>query len=144
LLTSNLQGVGDGKSNEFSGFQYSPHVATIIKPDNLLPANDSWHPRIADVVYWGMDWVCPNDNAMLAHQLKAFHGNLSVANTISDVAPFVGTGDVHTVVYDHAAMRMYVATARPDGGAGPLPAYQRQFTSLDMEKLFAEQPPKAL
>ena len=45
------------------------------------------------------------------------------------------------VIYDHSAMRMYVATARPDGGAGPLPAYQRQFTSLDMTALFAEPPP---
>ena len=54
---------------------------------------------------------------------------------------YVGTGDVQTVLYDHHAMRMYVATARPDGGAGPLPAYQRQFTSLDMASLFAEKPP---
>jgi len=52
-------------------------------------------------------------------------------------------GDVHTVVYDHAAMKMYVATARPDGGAGPLPAYQRQFTALDMTKLFSEPAPEA-
>ena len=52
-----LQGVGDGKSNDFSGFQYSPHVANVIKPANLRPANDTWHPQIDDVVYWGMDWV---------------------------------------------------------------------------------------
>jgi hypothetical protein len=51
------QGVGDGKSNDFSGFQYSPHVANVIKPANLRPANDTWHPQIDDVVYWGMDWV---------------------------------------------------------------------------------------
>ena len=38
-------------------------------------------------------------------------------------------------------MQMYVATARPDGGTGELYAYQRQFTRLDMSKLFAEAPP---
>ena len=39
------------------------------------------------------------------------------------------------------AMHMYVATARPDGGSGPLYAYQRQFTRLDMANLFAEAQP---
>ena len=55
--------------------------------------------------------------------------------------PYVRTGDLHIAVYDHAAMQMYVATARPDGGTGELYAYQRQFTRLDMSKLFAEAPP---
>ena len=136
-----ILGVGDGKSNDFSGFQYSPHTAAVIKPENLRPVNASWHPQIPDVVYWGMDWICPNDNGMLAHQLQKFHGKITPENAISDIMSYVGTGDVQTVLYDHHAMRMYVATARPDGGAGPLPAYQRQFTSLDMASLFAEKPP---
>ena len=88
-----------------------------------------------------MDWICPNDNGMLAHQLQKFHGKITPENAISDIMSYVGTGDVQTVLYDHHAMRMYVATARPDGGAGPLPAYQRQFTSRDMASLFAEKPP---
>jgi isopenicillin-N N-acyltransferase-like protein len=138
-----ILGVGDGKANDFSGFQYSPHVARVIKPGGLLPVNASWHPPIDDVVYWGMDWICPNDNRMLAHQLNALHGNLTAENTISDVVSYVGTGDLHIAVYDHAARLMYVATARPDGGAGPVNAYQRQFTRLDMAALFAEKPPAA-
>ena len=89
------------------------------------------HPQIPDVVYWGMDWICPNDNGMLAHQLQKFHGKITPENAISDIMSYVGTGDVQTVLYDHHAMRMYVATARPDGGAGPLPAYQRQVRNFD-------------
>ena len=78
---------------------------------------------------------------MLAHQLQKLHGKITAENTISDITSYVGTGDVHTIIYDHAGMKMFVATARPDGGAGPLPAYQRQFTALDMAALFAEKPP---
>lgn len=136
-----LLGVGDGKSNEFSGFQYSPHVANVIKPTNLLPANDTWHPKIEDIVYWGMDWTCPNDNYMLSQQLRRFHGKLTPEITISDITSYVTTGNLHIAIYDHAALQMYVATARPEGGAGPLYAYQRQFTRLDMAELFAEQKP---
>ena len=84
----------------------------------------------------------PNDNRMLAHQLTRFHGNLTAENTISDVISYVGTGDLHVAVYDHAAMLMYMATARPDGGTGPLPAYQRTFTKLDMTAIFATAPPQ--
>tara|TARA_B110000046_G_C12680782_1_gene268443 strand:- start:338 stop:448 length:111 start_codon:yes stop_codon:yes gene_type:complete len=36
---------------------------------------------------------------------------------------------------------MYFATARQTGGDGPLPAYQRQFTKMDMASIFAETPP---
>ena len=135
--------MGDGVANDFSGFQYSPLVANVIKPSNLLPANASWHPPIDDIVYWGMDWDCPNDNAMLSHQLQKFHGNLTAELTISDITSYVQTGDLHIAIYDHAALKMYVATARPDGGDGPLNAYQRQFTMLDMKALFSEPPPAA-
>jgi hypothetical protein len=88
-----------------------------------------------------MDWICPNDNKMLAHQLQKFHGQLTPEITISDVTSYVRTGNLHIAVYDHAAMSMFVATARPDGGAGPLNAYERQFTKLDMSSLFAETRP---
>ena len=88
-----------------------------------------------------MDWICPNDNKMLATQLQRYHGNLTAELTISDVVPYVSTGDVHIAIYDHAKMHMYVATARKDGASGPLVAYQRAFTRLDMTALFAERPP---
>lgn len=139
-----ILGVGDGKANDFSGFQYSPHVARVVKPTNLIPVNSSWHPPIEDVVYWGMDWICENDNRMLSEVLSRLHGNLTAENTISDVTSYVQTGDVHIAVYDHAEMMIYVATARPDGAAGPKNAYARQFTRLDMASVFAEKEPEEL
>ena len=138
-----LLGVGDGKSHDFSGFQYSPKAAVVVKPTSLKPVNASWHPPIDDVVYWGMDWICPNDNRMLADALRRHHGRLSAATTISDVTSYVRTGDLHIAIYDYANDTMYVATARQDGGSGPLVAYQRQFTALDMAALWAVERPSA-
>ncbi len=51
-----MLGVGDGKTNEFRGFQYSYSVLNVFDDQNLMPYNETWHPRINDIVYWGMDW----------------------------------------------------------------------------------------
>ena len=110
-------------------------------PRRLIPVNDTWHKPIDDVVYWGMDWICPNDNKMLGDQLSKFHGNITAENTISDVISYVGTGNLPVAIYDHAAELMYAATAAPDGASGPKYAYQRQFTRLDMAAIFSEEAP---
>jgi len=146
--TANLiLGVGDGKANDgegaFAGFQYSPHVANVFDDTNLLPVAP-WHPRIEHVVYWGMDWICPNDNKMLSDQLAALHGDITAENTIKHIVPYVQTGDVHIAVYDHYNMLMYVANAAADDESGPPNAYDRTFLKFDMKALFAEQPPAAL
>ena len=140
-----LLGVGDGNANggqgAFRGVQFSPSVANVFDDTNLEPFNASWHPRIPNVVYWGMDWLCPNDNRMLATQLKAYHGNLTAENTIRHITSYVTTGDLHIAIYDHSGMKMYVATAAAEWETGPLNAYQRQFVQLDMKALFAEPAP---
>lgn len=64
-----------------------------------MPVNDTWHPKVKDVVYWGMDWICPNDNKMLSTQLTKFHGSLTPEVTISDIVSYVGTGDLHIGAY---------------------------------------------
>ena len=51
-----ILGVGDAKTNQFNSIQYSESVANFITYDKLLPANDTWHPEIEDIVYYGMDW----------------------------------------------------------------------------------------
>ena len=78
---------------------------------------------------------------MLAEALRARHGELTAERTAAEVVSYVGTGDLHVAIYDHPRMQMLLATARPDGAAGPLEAYRRQFTRLDMAALFAEPPP---
>lgn len=137
-----ILGVGDGNSNSFRGFRYSPESALVMDDANLLPLTD-WHPRIPDVVYWGMDWICENDNRMLSHQLNAYHGNISVHNTIRYMLPYVQTGNLHIAIYDHSAMTMHVAFAADSEYKGSLVnAYQRQYMRLDMASLFSLPPPK--
>lgn len=137
-----ILGVGDGNQNSFRGFQYSPNVLNVVDDENLIPVKD-WHPPIKNVVYYGMDWICPNDNQMLADQLKKFHGNITAENTIRDIVSYVSTGDLHIAIYDHSAMLMYVAFAAKSGVAGPQNAYERTFLQVDVAALFKESPPSA-
>jgi isopenicillin-N N-acyltransferase-like protein len=53
-----ILGVGDGKSNEFNSIQYSYSVANFMNDTTLKPEAD-WHPKIKNIVYHGMDWLCP-------------------------------------------------------------------------------------
>jgi len=127
-----ILGAGDGKAQTFRGFQYSYSVATVISDTNLIPANDTWHPKIPNVVYFGMDWLCPNYDIVLAKQLNHYYGNITAENTIQGIVPIVQTGDVHVAVYDLTDQLMYVSFARKDNGTGPENAYDRQFTMLNL------------
>lgn len=53
-----ILGVGDGKSSKFNSVQYSYSVANFMDDTNQRPVAD-WHPKIENVVYHGMDWLCP-------------------------------------------------------------------------------------
>ena len=38
--------------------QYSASVANFFNDTTMEPVYD-WHPRMDNVVYYGMDWLCP-------------------------------------------------------------------------------------
>ena len=103
----------------------------------------SWHPRIPNMVYYGMDWLCPGYNQALANQLTKYHGSLTPQATVQDVLPIVQTGDVHAVVYDLTDQQMYVSFYVTQNSTVPEPknAYDRAFTMLDLNTLFAEPAP---
>ena len=111
-----LLGVGDGNAHggqgAFRGIQYSPGPARVFTDDDLEPSQYDWHPRIKHIVYWGMDWICPNDNRMLSHQLRKWYGNLTAYNTIRYILPYVQTGSLHVAIYDHALQKIHISTAR--------------------------------
>lgn len=135
-----LFGYGDGKNDSFRGVQYSHSVAIFFTDTNLQPTAD-WHPHIKDIVYWGMDWLCPGYSSVLAAQLERFHGNLTAEVTIHDVLPIVQTGDLHVAVYDLTNNLMFVSYARADGETGPQYAYDRSFVQLNMTEMFDVQSP---
>jgi len=65
-----ILGVGDGKLKQFRSFQYSSSDANVIDDVNLIPKNDTWHKPIKNVVYHGMDWLCPPFSVALQDQLS--------------------------------------------------------------------------
>jgi isopenicillin-N N-acyltransferase-like protein len=137
-----ILGVGDGKVDSkingapFRGVQYSHSVANFFDDKNMEPANDTWHAKIDSMVYYGMDWLCPNYSVVLHRQLAMLHGSLSVAKTIQEVVPIVQTGDLHIAIYDLTKMMMYIANAKSASETGPAMAYDRQFIQLNMTKIF--------
>jgi hypothetical protein len=136
-----ILGVGDGKLGYFRGFQYSHSVARVINDQNLLPANDTWHPQIKNVVYWGMDWLCPGFSGVLGKQLSKYHGNITAEITIRYITAITQTGDLHLVICDLTNSQMWVAFAAGAGVSGPKYAYDRSFIYLNAKQLFAEQAP---
>jgi len=137
-----ILGVGDGKLGYFRGFQYSAAVANVIDDKNLRPVNNTWHAPIDNVVYWGMDWLCPGYSKVLGAQLMKFHGNITAENTIRYITAIAQTGDLHLVISDLTNQKMWIAFAAQDGISGPKYAYDRQFLMLDGKAMWAEVPPK--
>ena len=144
-----------GAAGGFRGFQVNHATCNVFDDTDMAPTNRSWHPLIENVVYYGMDWVCPNFDVVLARQLNKHHGALTPAALINDVLPIVQTGDLHAAVYDLTRLQLFVAFAKPVtplGGLGAAGgtvghdvvadcAYSRQFTRLDLVAAFAEPAP---
>mmetsp|Transcript_13527 Transcript_13527/g.31136 ORF Transcript_13527/g.31136 Transcript_13527/m.31136 type:complete len:438 (+) Transcript_13527:18-1331(+) len=135
-----ILGVGDGKESAFRGVRYSGSNIAFFDDKNLEPEAD-WHPRIENVVYYGMDWLCPGYSEVLARQIKAHHGNITAENTIRDIVPITQTGNLHIAVYDLSNSVFYVANARASYETGKAMAYDRTFNRLNATKLFDEPHP---
>lgn len=143
-----ILGVGDGNANTARAIEYSASVAISFDDKTLQPTNTSgytWHPRIPDIVYYGMDWLCPSYNQAMANQLLKNYGNINAATTIANIISIVQTGDVHAVVYDLTDDLLYVSFYATANSIVPSPAaaYDRQFTQLNLTALWNEQPPAA-
>jgi len=136
-----LLGVGDGKENEFRGMEYSYSVLDVMDDENLRPTNVSWHPRITDVVYWGMDWDCPAYNTILSQQFEQYYGKITPEIAISYFTAVEQSGDNHLAYYDFTNGFLYVAFAAPFNVGGPVGAYARQFTKFNITTFWNEKPP---
>lgn len=68
-----ILGVGDGKvipSDDgeiipFHAVQYGYEVANIQTDKNMMPYNETWHQRLDQMIYHGMDWECPGFSVVL-------------------------------------------------------------------------------
>jgi len=134
-----ILGVGDGKLSEFRGFQYSGSILRVFDDMNMEPYNETWHPRINDIVYYGMDWICPSYNKVLSHQLLANYGALTPSTAIQNVMSVEESGDNHLAIYDLTQNQIYVSFAAPNTTRGNPAAYARQFAVFNITTLFNQQ-----
>ena len=135
-----IVGLGDGKENYVNGIEYSGYVATPYDDETLLPVNDTWHPKITNVVYNGMDWNCPTYTSVLGEQLQKYHGKIEAVSISKYILPTVQTGNLHIAITDLTDMQYFLAFARASTAdeSEPFNAYERQYTQIDMKALFEE------
>ena len=136
-----ILGVGDAKTGQFNSIEYSYSVANLITSDNLMPVNSTWHAPIENVVYHGMDWLCPGYSLPLHDRLVANLGSLDAESAVSDVIAITQTGNLHIAVYDLAEGKAYLSFARKsedDSNGEAKNAFARQFTEVDVTALFAQ------
>ncbi len=133
--TSLMYAVGDGRKGRVKALQTSRTLCNVFDWDNLEP-NVQTHPRLEDIVYWGMSWNVPKYDQALHDQLKAHYGNINAAVVIEKILPAVRTGNLQVAVYDLTAQKIWTANARAEGETGPLNAYERTFVELDMKAVF--------
>lgn len=138
--TSLMYAVGDGEMGQARAYQTSRTLCNVYDPTNLEPLVDT-HPRIDDIVYWGMSWNVPAFDKPLHDMLKKNYGSLNGEVVIREILPTVRTGNLQVAIYDLTDMLVWTANARADGEKGPLQAYERQFVKLDMNKLFSREKP---
>eukprot|EP01091_Cochliopodium_minus_P017099 TRINITY_DN6604_c0_g1_i1.p1 TRINITY_DN6604_c0_g1~~TRINITY_DN6604_c0_g1_i1.p1 ORF type:complete len:278 (+),score=55.58 TRINITY_DN6604_c0_g1_i1:45-878(+) len=132
-----ILGVGDGKLGVFRGFEYSYSTLKVFDDQNMEP-NEVWHPRIPQVVYWGMDWLCPGYDIVLSGQINKYHGNLSPMQGIQNISSVELSGSNHVAYYDLTDLHMYLSFAAGHNIGGLKDAYDRQYTFLDLNALFNE------
>ena len=133
-----ILGVGDGKLGYFRAFQYSHSYLRVQDDLNMMPYNTTWHPRIKNMVYYGMDWICPSYNYVLSQQLNKYWGKFTPENGIRYVTPVEKSGDNHAAYYDLTKQNLFVSFAAPRGSAGSLAAYDRQWVKYDVRSLLRE------
>jgi hypothetical protein len=135
--TSLMYAVGDGELGQARSFQTSRTLCNVFDPTNLEPLTAT-HPRIEDIVYWGMSWNVPAFDKPLHDMLQKHYGNLTGEITLREILPTVRTGNLQVAIYDLTDMVVWTANARAEGESGPLNAYQRAYIKLDMKKLFQQ------
>lgn len=135
--SSLMYAIGDGLLGQGRALQTSRVACNVYDPKNLEPLTPT-HPRIDDVVYWGMSWNVPKYDRALHDMLVKHYGKLTAEATIREILPTVGTGNLQAAIYDLTNQIAWVANARANHESGPWNAYERSFIRLDMKSLFAE------
>jgi len=136
--------LGDHEGNgNFKVVEYSHDYVDVFTDTTPFPGyapSPPQHPIIPNVAYVDKG-LQPSTDPCLGTLLQKYHGTID-AQTLINVTALSQTGDMHAVIYDYANNKIYVSVATPtvafpEPNPNPVvPAYQRQFTLLDMDTLF--------
>jgi len=98
----------------------------------------TWHPRIDNIVYYGMDWLCPGYNQVLANQLTHAYGKITPELAIQNITAIEQSGNLFLTYYDLGNNVMYASFAASHNETTGSPnAFDRTFVQLDMTDIFA-------
>ena len=106
----------------FVGVQYAADQVRFYDDTNMLPINNTWHPRIGNVVYHGMDWDCPAWTSLLGKQIREHghrEGNMTAEATIRYINPIVQTGNLHVAIYEVDRGILYLSHSAGSQHTGP-------------------------
>ena len=123
----------------FRGIEYSARELNVYNWQDMYETPN--HPRLKDVVYWDKH-VQPSKNPCLASLVIDHYGRLDAPTIIRNITSLSETGDTLNLIMDYGENAAYLAFSAPEDPQGPLEAYKRVHTRLDMAKLFAEPAPK--
>jgi hypothetical protein len=123
---------------QFRGIEYSAREFNVFNWEDMY--NTSHHPVLKDVVYWDKH-PQPSNNPCLGSLLVANYGHFSPETIIYNITSLTESGDTMNVIRDYGENAVYIAFSAPDDPEGPLEAYKRVHTRVDMSKLFSEPRP---
>eukprot|EP00010_Vexillifera_abyssalis_P002857 CAMPEP_0201552088 /NCGR_PEP_ID=MMETSP0173_2-20130828/13637_1 /ASSEMBLY_ACC=CAM_ASM_000268 /TAXON_ID=218659 /ORGANISM="Vexillifera sp., Strain DIVA3 564/2" /LENGTH=441 /DNA_ID=CAMNT_0047962507 /DNA_START=21 /DNA_END=1346 /DNA_ORIENTATION=+ len=133
-------GVGDGESNQFRAVEYSHDYVEFYNDHNYpLYAN---HPRMEGLVYIDKH-TQPSNDPCFTELLQHYYGEIDPSVTLHNITSQFQTGDMHIAIYDYLENMMYISNAGiyDESTQTVDPAYNRQFTRLDMTQMWNEKKP---
>lgn len=129
-------GVGDSTTNTFRGLTIAKDSYTVYNDTSL---NYPEHPILPGIMYWDKH-VQPTSSYCLPTLLRQYYGSIDAETLALKVSAAGATGSFHSITLDYANLVAFVANSRKTTvTSGDINAYNRQFTRVDVKKLFAEQ-----
>ncbi|CAF0778411.1 unnamed protein product [Adineta steineri] len=123
----------------FRGIEYSAKKFNVFNWEDMYVRPH--HPILKDVIYWDKH-VQPSNFPCLGSLLVDHYGHLDAPTIIRNITSLAETGNALNLILDYGENAAYLAYSAPDDPQGPLEAFNRVHTRLDMAKLFAEPAPK--
>jgi isopenicillin-N N-acyltransferase-like protein len=132
-----ILGAGSGEQSKFRAYEYSYSVLNVEDDTNMQPYNETWHPRIENIVYYGMDWLCPNYDEVLSQQLLTYYGNITSENAMKNIVAKTQTGNLHIAIYDYIQDQVYISFHSKSYDPSPYQkAYDRPYIQFNLPSLF--------